>query len=772
MKKLVVVLIFCIVLTSCKNAESTNNALANNDTGVNASEEPGNLEKPIKPMDSKKPKNPVKPEESEKPDDSTENTANSKFSLMDLTEVQLENIHLEMRDDNRWLFSGDLGSSIRLSDCEIAVSDYNYKILRNSSQALYCNGIDIEYGTGAIDTAIASRDYWYFKNKGMADESFKTDYNILNGDMILSLECTDSDMSNTEIKEIKYSYSIDNLTVYGFIKKNQDGCNVIIDPAYMKGIPVYHPRSELCRYEINGIDIEADTLSLTINKIDESIESYLESLGADYVYARLQFNNFSCSYGTVSGYNSTAELCGYNLISEDAEKILSQQFTIENSGKSSEMTTAYNILTSNYNTLISDSVVGISLLDLDFDGTPEVMVSKCPDNWNQMKDENGVETIDVDVYRIDGDNLVYIDTLWNYHTMVYELGNRLGIKKLDDGSKAWFNMSYKDRNSGEISDTDYLFNLEGDKFVFTEVFSKDSHDTYYYYGEPMVFEEETFFDESLGEEFTRLKWGEFSSIYGDWALIGHIKEDYCKDMKNSSFNLYNYSMSVAVPDEKPYKIPTTERMLSYYIADLVDSYYLGTYDSGKQYYEYKFLGDFAKPVIYLYPSEITDVSVKLDFNGELTCTYPDYGSGWNVTAEPDGTLINKADGREYSYLFWEGEGTAYWDLSKGFIVAGDDTPQFLQKKLKYMGLNSKEINDFIVYWLPRMNKNKYNLITFQTTAYEQSARLNITPKPDSLLRIFMVYKPLTKPINIVPQELKTFTREGFTVIEWGGYELE
>lgn len=45
----------------------------------------------------------------------------------------------------------------------------------------------------------------------------------------------------------------------------------------------------------------------------------------------------------------------------------------------------------------------------------------------------------------------------------------------------------------------------------------------------------------------------------------------------------------------------------------------------------------AKPVIYLYPESKTDVAVKLAYAGELTCTYPAYQDGWNVSASPDGT---------------------------------------------------------------------------------------------------------------------------------------
>ena len=58
----------------------------------------------------------------------------------------------------------------------------------------------------------------------------------------------------------------------------------------------------------------------------------------------------------------------------------------------------------------------------------------------------------------------------------------------------------------------------------------------------------------------------------------------------------------------------------------------------------------AKPVIYLYPEEETQVTVKLDYAGELTCTYPAYDDGWTVTAQPDGTLTDAA-GQTYSYLF-------------------------------------------------------------------------------------------------------------------------
>ncbi|OUN33299.1 hypothetical protein [Lachnoclostridium sp. An76] len=179
-----------------------------------------------------------------------------------------------------------------------------------------------------------------------------------------------------------------------------------------------------------------------------------------------------------------------------------------------------------------------------------------------------------------------------------------------------------------------------------------------------------------------------------------------------------------------------------------------------------------KPVIYLYPEQVQEVYVQLELDGEFTCTYPEYDNGWKVKAYPDGTLRDQDTGKEYNYLFWEGTSGTEYDLSRGFVVEGKDTAGFLEEKLAYLGLNEKERNEFIVYWLPRMEDNKYNLITFQGEDYTEHAKLKISPEPDSILRVFMVYKPLDKAINIPEQELEPFEREGFTVIEWGGAEME
>lgn len=178
-----------------------------------------------------------------------------------------------------------------------------------------------------------------------------------------------------------------------------------------------------------------------------------------------------------------------------------------------------------------------------------------------------------------------------------------------------------------------------------------------------------------------------------------------------------------------------------------------------------------KPVIYLYPEKTTEISVELEYDGVLTTTYPAYHNGWKVTAQPDGTLTNHADGREYSYLFWEGEGYGEPDFSEGFVVKGEDTVSFLQETLAAMGMMPKEYNEFIVYWLPYLQNNAYNLISFQWENYEEAAKLHITPEPDNLLRVFMAFKALDEPMDLPEQKLPVLQREGFTVVEWGGTEV-
>ena len=110
-------------------------------------------------------------------------------------------------------------------------------------------------------------------------------------------------------------------------------------------------------------------------------------------------------------------------------------------------------------------------------------------------------------------------------------------------------------------------------------------------------------------------------------------------------------------------------------------------------------------------------------------------------------------------------------MDRGFCVSGSDTAAFLEDALAKLGLSRREANEFIIYWLPRMEANPYNLISFQFERYTDAAKLEVSPAPDTLIRVFMIYKPLDQPVDIEHQTLTAPERTGFTVVEWGGSEL-
>ncbi|SFA89476.1 hypothetical protein SAMN05216249_104144 [Acetitomaculum ruminis DSM 5522] len=181
-----------------------------------------------------------------------------------------------------------------------------------------------------------------------------------------------------------------------------------------------------------------------------------------------------------------------------------------------------------------------------------------------------------------------------------------------------------------------------------------------------------------------------------------------------------------------------------------------------------------KPVIYLYPKEETKVSVSLDYKGDFSCIYPafDHDNTWVVTATPEGEIKDN-NGQLYNYLYWEGVSKEEYDFSKGYCIKGKDTEKFLEKELSKLGLNRKEANEFIVYWLPLMKDNKYNVISFQKEAYTDSAKLISSPKADTLIRVFMAWYASDEFVNInEPDDDKTPIRQGFTIVEWGGSKVK
>ncbi len=184
-----------------------------------------------------------------------------------------------------------------------------------------------------------------------------------------------------------------------------------------------------------------------------------------------------------------------------------------------------------------------------------------------------------------------------------------------------------------------------------------------------------------------------------------------------------------------------------------------------------------KPAIYLYAEKETEVKIIHQFKGRILTTYPSYNDGWKVRVNPKGVLFNVQDNRQYNYLFWDGEytfPTNHFNYQDGFYIDKKDYVSFLQEKLSYVGLNENEINDFIVYWLPELNRYNQVFIHFRINDnIGNSSELRITPNPDVLIRLFMEFKEYnpSNSMRLPLQNLPQFKRNKFVVIEWGGTEI-
>lgn len=182
-----------------------------------------------------------------------------------------------------------------------------------------------------------------------------------------------------------------------------------------------------------------------------------------------------------------------------------------------------------------------------------------------------------------------------------------------------------------------------------------------------------------------------------------------------------------------------------------------------------------KPVIYLYPTEKTAIDIKLDLKGKLLTTFPKYDKKWEVIAEPNGQIFDKKTNRYYSSLFWDGTidfPSAHYKYEDGFIVPKEKLTEFFIEKLEHIGLNNQETNEFIQYWLPVLERNKYNFIHFLINEKcSEIATLNVNPKPETSIRIYVEFYGLENFKNINEQQLPKTNRRGFTLVEWGGSDV-
>jgi len=187
-----------------------------------------------------------------------------------------------------------------------------------------------------------------------------------------------------------------------------------------------------------------------------------------------------------------------------------------------------------------------------------------------------------------------------------------------------------------------------------------------------------------------------------------------------------------------------------------------------------------KPVIYLYSDSELKTEIQFTCKGALTFTYPEYNDKWEITVNQN-KITEIKSGKTYPYLFWEAETNELEfeienQTMNGFLIKTDSVVVFLENSLATLGLNSTEQTDFITFWAPRIISKPYALVQFfiDDLYQEKISEMTITPTPDAIRRVFMMFTPLeSEEINltVLPQKLNSFERKGFTVVEWGGSEI-
>ncbi|MDX9694670.1 MAG: hypothetical protein RBT49_02665 [Bacteroidales bacterium] len=173
-----------------------------------------------------------------------------------------------------------------------------------------------------------------------------------------------------------------------------------------------------------------------------------------------------------------------------------------------------------------------------------------------------------------------------------------------------------------------------------------------------------------------------------------------------------------------------------------------------------------KPNIYIYPTEKTQLEVKINFpmGGNIITSIPEYGQGWNIAVDTNGIIDNY-----YSYLFYESIQPDIWQVNYGWITKSDQLESFFRQNMSEYGFEGREIDDFIEYWIPRLDIYSFYSIYPQTErTINNVIKLDFSKQPDSMLRLFYVIKGHNqKPDNIIEPTIESFERNGFAVTEWG-----
>ena len=118
------------------------------------------------------------------------------------------------------------------------------------------------------------------------------------------------------------------------------------------------------------------------------------------------------------------------------------------------------------------------------------------------------------------------------------------------------------------------------------------------------------------------------------------------------------------------------------------------------------------------------------------------------------------------------------DKTSKYCFSSEEVCDRLDEILMKKGLNIIERQDFITYWMPQLTSKKFATLSFMNIEdYSAIASLDINPKPDKMIRVFMLFKPIDDYEETLLKEDDKIeeSREDIQqklVIEWGALNLD
>ena len=209
-----------------------------------------------------------------------------------------------------------------------------------------------------------------------------------------------------------------------------------------------------------------------------------------------------------------------------------------------------------------------------------------------------------------------------------------------------------------------------------------------------------------------------------------------------------------------------------------------------------------KPVIRVYSDTGLgmEISLALNSNWSDVLTYPRANKSesadeeevqlkWNVRVNPrdacgdhssiiEHQQVDNGVWRKYSYLFWEASAMNGFSISvanASCVPSAELSNGLLQDALVAQGLSTDEATEMATHWLPDMTKKEFVLVEFLSREQiDDSMKLTVSPIPDTIHRVFMLFRPTDTKHScehgLVTSPAISVSREGCTVVEWGGME--